>query len=101
MTFEEAIWYFEKMSIQYLQDGDLDVELIIDCLKTFEASGDQMTSDLARTLYEQLKILEKEFEKQRSSYKERLYKIREGRHALYRYRDKNLKVNNRFLYKNI
>ena len=101
MTFEEAIWHFERMSIQYLQDGDLDIELIVDCMKTFEASSDQISSDVARLLYEQLKILEVEFEKQRNSYKERLYKIREGRHALYKYKNKDLKVNNRFLYKNI
>ena len=54
MTFEKAIWYFEKISIQYLQDGDLDIELIVDCMKTFETSAEQMTPDLARTLHEQL-----------------------------------------------
>ena len=101
MTFEKAIWYFEKISIQHLQDGDLDIELVINCMKTFENSPDQMTPDLARTLHEQLRMLEKVFDQQKNSYKQRLHKIREGRHALYKYRDKNLKVNNRFLYKNV
>ena len=101
MTFEKALWNFERISIQYSKDGDLDIELIVKCMQVFEATPDKMNSDLAKVLYQQLKVLEEEFEKQRVSYKTRLYKIREGRHALYRYKDKNLKVNNRFLYKNI
>ena len=101
MTFEEALWHFERISKQFPKDGDLDIELIVSCMQSFERSPEKMNSDLAKILYRQLKILEEEFEKQRASYKSRLFKIREGRHALYRYRDKNLKVNNRFLYKNI
>jgi predicted transcriptional regulator len=101
MTFEEAVWNFERIYTQLHSEGDLDVELVVQCMISFEDSADKLNSNLARRLFEQLKIIEEEFEKQKISYKKKLHRIREGRHALYKYKNKNLKVDNRFLYRNI
>ena len=101
MTFEEAVWNFERIHTQFKNEGDLDVELIVRCMKSFEDAPEKLNSDLARRLFDQLKVIEQEFEKQKVSYKTKLYRIREGRHALYQYKNKNLKVDNRFLYRNI
>ena len=101
MTFDEAVWNFERIYMQFQNEGDLDVELIVQCMKSFENSSDALNPTLARRLFEQLKVIEEEFEKQKVSYKKKLHRIREGRHALYKYKNKNLKVDNRFLYRNI
>ena len=101
MTFDEAVWNFERIYTQFQSEGDLDVELIVQCMKSFEDSPDELNPDLARHLFGQLKVIEAEFEKQKVSYKQKLHRIREGRHALYQYKNKNLKVDNRFLYRNI
>ena len=87
--------------MQLSSEGDLDMEMIVSCMKKFEDSPERMNSDIAKQLYMQLKVIEDEFEKQKHHYKTKLFKIREGRHALYQYKNKNLKVNNRFLYRNI
>ena len=101
MTFEDAIWNFERIYIQLQKEGDLDIELIVQCMKSFEDAPEKLNPSLAKRLFGQLKAIEKEFEKQKVSYKKKLHRIREGRHALYQYKNKNLKVNNRFLYRNI
>ena len=101
MIFNEAVWNFERIYKHFQSEGDLDVELIVRCMKSFEDSSDKLNPNLARRLFDQLKVIETEFEKQKASYKQKLHRIREGRHALYQYKNKNLKVDNRFLYRNI
>ena len=101
MTFEEAVWNFERVYTQFQSEGDLDIELVVRCMKSFENFPEKLNPNLARRLFEQLKVIEKEFEKQKILYKKKLHRIREGRHALYKYKNKSLKVDNRFLYRNI
>jgi hypothetical protein len=41
MNFENAVWNFERIFNQFLSDGDLDIELIVLCMKKIEDSSDK------------------------------------------------------------
>ena len=96
MTFDEAVWNFERYIRNSQSEGDLDVELIVQ-YEIFAILPDELNPDLARRLFGQLKVIEKEFEKQKVSYKQKTSSNkRRSLYVLYQYKNKNLKVDNRF-----